>query len=150
MMRLPFWRGVRHVYASTERKAEVVAAAANAEHGIPFSLHSELAELARPAGLMADYQGRVMALFGSPSAAPDGWEPLDCARERAWKFLTTVVGEGPLPAAAVSHGMILSAVRARLLGRDEVDPRDWVALPFGAVAEVESEGWTVVEDFRAG
>jgi broad specificity phosphatase PhoE len=124
-----------------------VARAAFEEHAIPYSLHPELAELRRPAGLVDDYQETVALLLRSPRVAPEGWETVEAAAERAWSFLSGAVADGPLPAAVVSHGIVLSAVRARLLGRRLVDPRDWLALPFAAIAEIESEGWIMLRDF---
>jgi broad specificity phosphatase PhoE len=147
LIREPFWEGVRHVYSSPEPKAEAVARAAFVEHAIPYSAHSELAELRRPPGLIDDYRERVKLLLRRPRSAPEGWETVASAAERAWAFLNAVVTHGPLPAAVVSHGIVLSAVRAKLLGQERADPRDWLAMPFAAVAEVESEGWVLVCDF---
>ncbi len=146
-----FWSKVQHVYASTEPKAEVVAQRALAEHGVPFSVHDELRELRRPPHFIRDRNellGTISSIFDAPQEAVPGFEPLARALHRVWRFVTEVVVRYPLPAAVVSHGIVLSAVRARLLGEPKVSLSEWESLPFAAVAEVDSDQWLLHRDFR--
>ncbi len=152
LIRSRFWAGVLHVYASTEPKAEAVAQRVFARHAISFSLHDDLRELRRPPVFIRDRNeilGLVGRVFASPQEHAPGFEPLAAAAERVWRFLTQVVAENALPAAVVSHGIVLSALRARLLCKEKVDLKDWQRLPFAAVAEVESDGWVLHRDFLA-
>jgi len=143
-----FWREVRHVYSSTEPKAAIVAERAAETHGVPLSVHDELRELRRP-GFAADYERVVEEAFRSPARAVNGWESLESALKRVWRFLTHVAARGPLPAAVVSHGLVLSAVRAKLLGEEAPDLDEWQRLPFAGVAQVDVSKWQLVEDFAA-
>ena len=62
-----------------------------------------------------------------------------------------LIGTRPLllcGAAVVSHGIVLSAVRARLLGRPLTSPAEWRALPFASVAQVDALTGRLTEDFR--
>jgi len=86
-------------------------------------------------------------VFEKPDREVGGWESLESAGGRVWSFLRDVVASGPLPAAVVSHGLVLSAVRAKLLGHDGPSPEEWRGLPFGGVAKVDASGWRLVEDF---
>jgi len=152
LMRSRFWSKVRHVYASTEPKAEAVAQRTLVEHAIPFSLHDELRELRRPPDFVRDRNellSMIRGIFDAPQEAVPGFEPLVAASQRVWHLLTDVVVRGPLPAAVVSHGIVLSAVRARLLGKEKVSLSDWETLPFAAVAEVDSDLWVLRQDFRS-
>ncbi len=142
-----FWSEVYHVFSSPEPKAAIVAERVGKEYEIPFSLHPELRELTRPAAVVGDYEQQAERVLSRRRDAPEGWEPLASGLDRGWRFLETVVREARLPAAIVSHGLILSAVRAKLFGRDRVDVAEWKRLPFASVATVETEGLTLIEDF---
>jgi len=148
LLRRRFWGEVRHVYASTEPKAAIVAERAAEAHGVPFSLHDELRELSR-AAFVAEYERVVEEAFRSPECEVNGWESLDAARDRVWDFLEEVAARGPLPAAVVSHGLVLSAVRAKLLGRPALHLTEWRQLPFAGVAQVDVSKWQLLEDFAA-
>ncbi|MBN1458739.1 MAG: histidine phosphatase family protein [Armatimonadetes bacterium] len=143
-----FWARVRHVYSSSEEKAVVVAHRAAEVHGVPFSLHDELRELRR-AGFVVDYDGVVARVFETPAREVNGWESLDAARGRVWDFLQEVAARGPLAAAVVSHGLVLSAVRAQLLGLAAPDPTEWRQLPFAGVAQADVSKWQLLQDFAA-
>ena len=147
LLRGSFWSEIQHVYSSTEPKAAAVAERARSVHGLPFSLHAELNELRRP-DFVADYPQHVARVFARPGEEVGGWESLESACSRVWAFLVHGTGRGALPAAAVSHGIVLSAVRARLLGAATCDLEDWRRLPFAGVAEVDTESWQLTQDFR--
>lgn len=149
LLQAAWWPQVRHIYTSPEPKAQAVAAAAAERFDLPFSVHPELAELRRPPKMLPDYKEWVVRAFAAPEEALPGGESVASAGERVWRFVRETIGAGPLPAALVSHGIVLSTLRARLLGQTQVAPRDWEALPFGAVAQVESLDWSWAEDFRA-
>jgi len=148
LLRQPFWRQVRHVYSSTEPKAATVAQKAAGTHGLPFSLHDDLRELRR-AGFVAEYERMVQSVFEMPRREVGGWESLESALGRVWSFLSQVAARGMLPAAVVSHGLVLSAVRAKLLGRESPDLDEWRELPFGVVAQVDISKWQLLKDFTA-
>jgi broad specificity phosphatase PhoE len=147
LLRAPWWPSVRHVYASTERKAGIVAEAASERSDLPYSRHRELAELGRPPGLYADYAEQIAYALQYPGAARPGWETVRSAQERIWSFLQAVVAVGPLPAVVVSHGIILTALRAALLHQEPPDAATWRDLAFASVAEVKTEDWALVKDF---
>jgi len=147
LMSAALWRKARHVFSSPEHKAATVAEHACALHGTPFSLHADLRELKRPSRFIDDYEREVRQLLNCWHEAPSGWEPVTSGLCRAWGFLEAIVANAQMPVAVVSHGLILSAVRARLLGRDVVDLREWKGIAFASVATVETEGWVLVEDF---
>ena len=148
LLRCSFWSEVQHVYSSAEPKAAAVAERVHSDLGIPLSLHSELRELKR-VGFAHDYAQQVARVLASPGEEIGGWESLESALGRVWAFLTEVAGRGVLPAAVVSHGIVLSAVRARLLGRPLVSPAEWRALPFGGVAQIDAVNWQLTADFVA-
>ncbi|MEX0762771.1 MAG: histidine phosphatase family protein [Dehalococcoidia bacterium] len=147
LLQARWWTDVRHVYTSTEQKARAVGDAVLNQFGIPCTSHAELRELERTPEFRSDYRERVIRMFATPDVPVDGWESLSSATDRLTGFLRGTVSGGPIPAAVVSHGIVLSSVRARLLGMSHVDPRHWQALPFAAVAEVETDDWTLASDF---
>ncbi len=149
LLQAQWWRDVRHVYTSTEPKAREVGDAARKRFGITCTSHAELRELERTPEFRSDYRERVIRMFATPDVPVDGWESLSSATDRLAGFLHGTASEGPLPAAVVSHGIVLSSLRARLLGMSHVDPRHWQSLPFAAVAEVETDSWTLASDFAA-
>jgi broad specificity phosphatase PhoE len=149
LLERPFWRQVRHIYSSSEPKAVVVAQRAAEADGVPFSLHAELRELRRPS-FVADYEGMVGRVFEMPQHEIDGWESLESALTRVSSFLRRVAERGLIPAAVVSHGLVLSAARAKLLGREAPDLTEWRRLPFGGVAEMDVSKWRLLEDFVPG
>ena len=149
LLRASWWPTVRHVYVSDEHKAATVGDAAAKRFNVPVSRHPEIGELRRAPSDGVRYEELVRQTLRQPDEPPRGWESLSEARRRAVRFLQTVVSKGPLPAAVVSHGIVLSAVRAHLLGADSVDEAAWASLPFAAVAEVETDGWRLRSDFTA-
>jgi len=146
LLKQEFWGEVRQVYSSTEPKAAAVAERASEAYGVPFSLHDDLRELRR-SGFFTDYERVVEDVFRSPAREVNGWESLESALGRAWSILTQVAARGALPAVVVSHGLVLSAVRAKVLGRQAPDLAEWRRLPFGGVARVDVSKWQLVEDF---
>jgi broad specificity phosphatase PhoE len=146
LLECSLWSAVRHVYTSAEPKAAVVAEAVHSRYSTPFSLHSELNELQRPA-FIDGYETVLERVFQRPDGEIEGWESLESALHRAWTFLTHVAARGPLPTAVVSHGIILSGVRARILGRHTVNVAEWRSLPFAGVAEVDAQNWILQQDF---
>ena len=149
LLQEPWWQDIKQLYSSIEAKALVVATSASERFGIPYSSHSELAELHRPADFVPDFRERIMQAFKTPEVAFLGGESIAAAQSRAWCFLQQVVGQGPLPSAVVSHGIVLSAVRALLLRRDFIDPLEWAQLPFCAVAEIDTDDWSIRQDFAS-
>jgi len=148
LLRQPFWRQVRHVYSSTEPKTATVAQKAAGTRGLPFSLHDDLRELRR-SGFVPEYESIVERVFETPGKQVGGWESLESALRRVWRFLNHVAAGGLIPAAVVSHGIVLSAVRARLLGRQTPSLAEWQRLPFGGVADVDVANWRLLKDFAA-
>lgn len=146
LLAAPWWPAVEHVYTSTEPKAVVVGRQAADRFGIPTSAHAALDEVHRQ-DFVPDYGRVVRAALDHPDLPANGWEALTAARDRAVGFLQSTVGPGPLPAAVVSHGLVLSQVRAWLQGRDHVDYEEWRSLPFAAVAVVDPAAWRLEADF---
>ncbi len=146
LLTAPWWPAVEHVYTSVEAKAVAVGEAAAGRFGTPHSAHPELDEVHR-AAFVADYGRVVRQALAEPDTPANGWEALTHARDRAVGFLRSTVAEGPLPAAVVSHGLVLGEVRASLQGQAHVAYDDWRALPFAAVALVDPYAWKLVADF---
>jgi broad specificity phosphatase PhoE len=149
-MGMGMWRSVRHVYCSLEPKMRSIAEAAVSEYGIAFTLDDAVHELRRSTEWEYDYVERVARAFAEPGVAvAPGWESVEAAGTRAMDFIRGTVAAGPLPAAVVSGGIVLSTIRAALLGKSRVDPAEWGSLPFAAVAELETDGWRLISEFTA-
>lgn len=141
-----WWPAVEHVYTSTEGKATAVGEAATARFGTSTSVHPELDELHR-GGFVADYGRVVRQALADPDRPANGWEALAAAQDRAEGFIRGSVAVGPLPAAVVSHGLVLSAIRASLRGAQQVEYEEWRDLTFAAVAEMDPAAWALLSDF---
>ncbi len=146
LLSAPWWHAVVHVYTSVEPKAAAVGMAATARFGTPHTTHNELDEIHR-GSFVADYGRVVRQALAEPDVPANGWEPLSKARDRTVGFVRSVVSAGPLPAAVVSHGLVLGEVRASLQGKEHVAYDDWRALPFAGVAVVDPATWQLVADF---
>ncbi len=146
LLAAPWWPAVEHVYTSTEDKAAVVGATAAERFGTPHTTHPELDEVHRSA-FVADYGRVVRQALAAPDVPANGWEALTHARDRTVGFMRSVVAAGPLPAAVVSHGLVLGEVRASLQGKPHVAYEDWRALPFAGVAVLDPLRWALVADF---
>lgn len=146
LLAAPWWPAVEHAYTSREPKAAAVGEAAAKRFGTPHTVHAELDELHR-GGFVPDYGRVVREAMAHPDEPAEGWEALTAARDRMIGFMRDVVSAGPLPAAVVSHGLVLSELRASLQGREHVAYEDWRALPFAAVAVADAARWELIADF---
>ncbi len=146
LLTAPWWPAVEHAYTSSEPKARAVGEAAAERLGTPHTVHGELDEVHR-GEFVADYGRVVREAMAHPDQSADGWEALTSARDRVVAFVRTVVAPGPLPAAVVSHGLVLGELRASLQGRAHVAYEDWRALPFAAVAVADPSRWELIADF---
>jgi broad specificity phosphatase PhoE len=148
LLALRFWRAARHVFTSTELKTVVVGESAQYRFGAPHTQHAELAELRRSMLLpQEEFLDRMRKVFEHRSEPADGWESAASGLRRIKVFLLETVARVQPPTVVVSHGVVLSLLRADLLGRPRVEFDDWRALPFGAVAKIDVEKWTLIRDF---
>lgn len=145
----PLWNSAIHTYTSSQEKAAAVGRRASEVHGLPWSSHEELSELRRPQVGDGEYEQAVRSALDQPYRAAEGWDPVESGFNRVKSFLLQTVRQGPTPVAVVSHGLVLSAVRADLLGQPKVDFEEWRSLPFAAVAEVDLANWKILSDFTA-
>ncbi len=146
LLTAPWWPAVQQVYTSTEPKSVAVGEAVVARYGCPASAHGDLDEVHR-AEFVPDYGRVVRRAFAAPDLPANGWEPLSSARDRTIRFVRDVVANGQLPAAVVSHGLVLNELRASLLGEPRGAFEAWRALPFAAVAVADLRSWELVSDF---
>jgi broad specificity phosphatase PhoE len=107
----PWARGVRHIFASSERKARDAAQilADDLGHG-GYSVIADLGENDRSAtGFLArdEFDATVDAFFAKPTESIRGWEPAANAQARIVRAIEQVVAQAPEPAADIAilgHG----------------------------------------------
>lgn len=150
LMSHSLWDVAIHTYTSSEQKASSVGEMALKQRQIPTTAHDELGELNRPwTGGRTNYNEIVASAFQTPDQAQDGWESVRSGFNRVKTFLTQTAANERTPAAIVSHGLVLSAVRADILGQDKVRIEDWQSLPFASVATVDLTNWKLLSDFES-
>lgn len=126
----PFWRQVKAVYTSPQRKTTLVGDAVQAAHRIPYSVVADLAEARRDVWLGPDaFQAAQRAFLAQPAVPPvPEWESAADARAR---FVAAMdqIGDAHDPAeslAVVTHGTVLTLYVAHLLG-EPLDVARWYA-----------------------
>jgi broad specificity phosphatase PhoE len=107
----PWTRGVRHIFASSERKARDAAQILAEELGLDgYSVIADLGENDRSAtGFLArdEFDGTVDAFFARPKESIRGWEPAADAQARIVRAIEQVVSQAPELAADIAilgHG----------------------------------------------
>lgn len=148
LSRLPMWRHVDRIVLSSEPKTRLTVQPLLESTSIPVVLDAHFDELLRP-GWVGDYAERVRTALARPEKAAGDWEPASQALARFVEGVELLVraydGEA---LALVSHGLVLSLYRARLLGESTVAYADWQALSFGAAALVDARGERLLVDFE--
>jgi broad specificity phosphatase PhoE len=145
----PFWAEVSLVVVSEEAKTYLTAQPAVERWQLPLMVEARFNELKRP-GWVGDYEGHVRSAFARPEASIGGWEAAQTALQR---FLAGVAALPPIPdgraVALVSHGLVLSLYRAKLLAQPYVEFVDWKRLGFAAVARTNLTTRSLDCDFAA-
>jgi broad specificity phosphatase PhoE len=111
----PWARGVRHIFASSERKARDAAQILAEDLGLDgYSVIADLGENDRSAtGFLAgdEFDAAVDAFFAKPKESIRGWEPAADAQARIVRAIEQVVSQAPLQApepaadiAILGHG----------------------------------------------
>lgn len=142
---------VAEVYASLEPKALATGQPLASRHGLQVRTLSGLGELQRPwTGGQRIYEEAVERCFAFPaaSAAPE-WETATAALARfsaAIDQICTATTAAEV-IAVVSHGLVLSLYRARLLTLPAPDFAAWRALPFPAWAVADVNAGQLLQDF---
>jgi broad specificity phosphatase PhoE len=107
----PWVRGVRHIFASSERKARDAAQILAEDLGHDgYSVIADLGENDRSAtGFLArdEFEATVDAFFATPKESIRGWEPAADAQARIVRAIEQVVSQAAEPAADIAilgHG----------------------------------------------
>lgn len=144
---LPCWASIDLIIVSSERKTVLTVAPLLARHRLPVVVDSRLDEVQRP-GWVEAYAEHVQAFFAAPEQSVGGWESAEDALRRFLAGVTFHMASGSgEPVALVSHGLVLSLFRAHLLGSWPPDFAAWRRLGFAAVAKVDWQRMTLIEDF---
>jgi hypothetical protein len=146
---LPFWPEVARLYTSREQKTVRVGESVQSVylHLSPQALPA-LNEARRPPVYVTDeeYKTQVSRFFTNPAepTAP-GWETAQEAQARIVETIEALrQGEGHL--AVISHGLVLTLLRARLLGR-KATIDDWLKLSMGCYALANLHNMTLEFDW---
>lgn len=146
LARQRFWERVERLLLSSELKTRLTVAPLLDARALPVEEDGRFDELRRTPEWSYDYSARVAEMFRRPREAVAGWEPAAQALGRFRAGIADWRTRYPQETLAiVGHGLTFSLYRAHLLGRRNVDMRDWQALSFAAVACVE--GGTIIDDF---
>lgn len=151
---LPFWAEVGYVVVSSEPKTLLTVEAVIERFGLPVAVDARFDELRRPGWITERaYRERVCAVFAEPEQAAGDWEPAQAALQRVLAGLAALPVTAPVApgrsVAVVSHGLVLSLLRAHLRGQTSVDFADWQRLGFAAVATIDRDGNRFEQDFSA-
>lgn len=148
LARLPMWQDVDRIVLSSEPKTRLTVAPLLERNKFPTIVDERFDELFRQ-GWVGDYAMRVCSAFARPDDGVGGWEAANVARDRfvdGVRALHSAHSDECL--ALVSHGLVLSLYRARLLGQPMVDYADWQKLAFGAVALANPAESLLLRDFE--
>ncbi len=143
----PFWANIDRVIVSSEPKTWLTIADVVAARHLPVWVDCRLDELRR-CGWHVDYAAQVAEVFAHPSQSVAGWEAADSAIRRVLECVADLqsrfAGE---TIALVGHGICLSLLRAKLMGRSHVTLVEWQRLAFGSYALASLAPPTLLEDF---
>jgi broad specificity phosphatase PhoE len=135
--------GVEAIYASTEPKARGTALIVGDALGLPVHVVPSFDELRIPHDWITnsgEFNELVQAILTRTDPAPRGCELADVAAARFAEGIDLVI-QGPMPAAVVSHGRILSSYLAHYF--DVGDAFEyWRSIPM--------PGWTAVDLDKPG
>lgn len=147
----PWWSEVSCVVVSSETKTRLTVAPLLARRTLPVMVDPRVDELKR-SGWTTDYSEHVQRTFADPDRAHGGWEPASAALARIRAAVHDLAKTHPYAVLAlVSHGLILSLLRADLLHLPRVRFDDWRHLSFAAVARMEISAAcdaTLITDFE--
>jgi len=129
--------GLRALYASPEAKARATASAIGIATGLPVTELHDLGELRLPGWIdeRDDFEALVRDVLGAPGEAARGAET---ATDAAARLASAVdrIGRGLFPAAAVTHGRVLTAYLATV---------STLADPFAFWRSLPMPGWAAIE-----
>jgi broad specificity phosphatase PhoE len=143
----PFWANVDRVIVSSEPKTWLTIADVVVARHLPVWVDCRLDELRR-SGWHADYATQVAEVFARPSQSVAGWEAADSASRRIQASVADLQNRfADERLALVGHGICLSLLRAKLMGRSHVALVEWQRLAFGTYALASLAPPTLLEDF---
>ncbi len=140
--------GLRALYTSAEAKASATALIVGEACGLGAAVVQGLEELRFDEwiGNADAFSAAVKSILEHPEAVVRGAERASVAAAR-FAAAMTIVEQGDLPAAVVSHGRILAAYLADLLHLD--DPFAlWRSIPMPGWAVLDLDAPRLVEEFR--
>ncbi len=130
--------GIRAVYASSEPKARATALIIGDALALPVNVVPAFGELRIPPDWIAnsdEFNELVQAIFHGAEAPPRGCELASVAAARFAQGLS-LVAAGPMPAAVVSHGRVLTAYLSRYYEIGDAFAY-WRSIPMPAWAAVD-------------
>jgi broad specificity phosphatase PhoE len=140
--------GIRAVYTSAQPKAKATALILGEACGLPASVVDGLEELRFDEwiGNADAFSESVRSILEHPEMAFRGAERASAAAAR-FEAAVRILEQGDFPAAAVSHGRVITAYLADLLGID--DPfAFWRSIPMPGWAALDLDGPRLVAEFR--
>lgn len=148
---LPFWNDVAGIVLSSEAKTRLTITPVLATRRIPIHVDTRLDELHRSGWMGTDaYAAHVRRVFAYPNQAAGEWESAADALTRVRAAIADFCQIYPNQTVAlVGHGLTLSLYRAHLLGQSHVHFPDWQELSFAAVAVVDPQQETLLQNFQA-
>jgi 2,3-bisphosphoglycerate-dependent phosphoglycerate mutase len=130
------WR-LAAIYTSVERKAESTALILGDALGLQVHVTEGFDELRIDhwIGNADEFSTEVKAIFDHPGLSVHGSERAEAAAARFGAGID-IVRQGPLPAAVVSHGRVLTAYLANVVGLDD---------PFSVWRSIPMPGWCCID-----
>lgn len=137
LARIALTWGLAAVYSSVEPKAQSTALIIADAIGQPVRVVEGFQELRfdRWIGNADEFAEMIRAVLDEPGTSVHGAERAGAAAAR-FDAAMRIVEEGPLPAAVVSHGRVMTAYLARLLGLDD---------PFSLWRSMPMPGWACID-----
>ena len=142
--------GLEAVYSSVEPKAQATALIVGdaVRHGVRVVDGFQELRFDRWIGNADEFGEMIRDIVQQPTVSVHGAERASAAAAR-FAAAVNLVAEGPFPAAIVSHGRVITAYLAQLLGLD--DPFElWrsIPMPGWACLDIEPTVPKLMEPFR--
>ncbi|MCC7372367.1 MAG: histidine phosphatase family protein [Chloroflexi bacterium] len=130
-------RGIQRIVSSTHLRARQSAQPLAARTGLPLETDGRLVERVLSTEPLPDWRERLLASWTDHDLAYPGGESGRVATARALAAIGEVLEAGPLPAAVVTHGNLLSLLLHALDGRPGFET--WERLTNPDVFQVERQ-----------
>ena len=143
----PYWSELRGIHTSVEPKAVATAQRLAAPNELPIRIERDLKEVEGRVWVESGYEELVRAyLSGEP---PEGWEPIDEARERVRNCIDGIAGRHTgLNVGIVSHGIVLTLYLSDVLGLSSSEAIElWSSIRFPDVAVFDPEAKRFEREF---